>query len=68
MGLTPGTYAVTVAGAAVSGSPFTVAAGDNSIYFNTVGGGSVSLTQGSAQSLSTSESGSVSRSGNTVIH
>jgi hypothetical protein len=37
-GLTPGTYTVTVGGSGVSGSPFTVAAGDNSIYFESTSG------------------------------
>jgi hypothetical protein len=37
-GLTAGTYTVTVGGAAVTGSPFTVAAGDNSIEFTSAAG------------------------------
>lgn len=37
-GLTPGTYAVTVGGSAVAGSPFTVGAGDNSLYFESAAG------------------------------
>jgi hypothetical protein len=37
-GLTPGTYTVTVGGTGVAGSPFTVAANDNSIEFENTSG------------------------------
>jgi len=37
-GLTAGTYTVTVAGTPVTGSPFTVGAGDNSIEFTSAAG------------------------------
>src|ERR1017187_7349359 len=37
-GLAAGTYTVTVGGAAVAGSPFTVSAGDNSVYFEAAAG------------------------------
>lgn len=37
-GLTPGTYNITVGGSAVTGSPFTVLTGDNSLYFESTSG------------------------------
>jgi hypothetical protein len=37
-GLTPGTYAITINGLPVTGSPFAVAAGDNSIHFESTAG------------------------------
>jgi len=46
--LTAGTYAVTVGGSPVSGSPFAVAAGDNSIEFVTSLTGTVALSSLSA--------------------
>ncbi len=64
LGLTPGKYAVSVGGAPVAGSPFIVGVGDSSIYFNTSGGGQLSVLQ----TNTTSMSGSVKISGNTVIH
>jgi hypothetical protein len=47
-GLTPGTYAVTIGGTAVTGSPFTVAAADNSLEFWWAGSGGVVALNGSA--------------------
>jgi hypothetical protein len=69
-GLTPGTYAVTVAGSRVTGSPFTVAAGDTSIYFSTAGGGAVTLGVGSGnpQVASTSITGTGIIAGSATIH
>jgi hypothetical protein len=49
-GLTAGIYNVTVGGSTVSGSPFTVNSGDNTLYFEstsgavTIGGGGVTLS------------------------
>jgi hypothetical protein len=43
-GLTAGIYTVTVNGTAVSGAPFTVNSGDNTLYFES-GSGAVSVTQ-----------------------
>jgi hypothetical protein len=68
-GLTPGTYAVTINGSAVSGSPFTVAVGDSSIEFENTAGtlsmnGSVAPPAGVASALS----GDTTASGNVVIH
>lgn len=44
-GLLPGTYTVTVASVPVTGSPFAVVSGDNSIFFSTSGGGAFALSQ-----------------------
>jgi hypothetical protein len=65
-GLTPGSYNVTAGGNTVSGSPFTVTAGDNSIEFTSVGG-AVSLTAGGGNS-SSSISGQINIGGNVVVH
>jgi len=52
-GLTPNTYTVTVNGSAVTGSPFTVAAGDTTLYFESAAG-AVAITAGAqACSIST---------------
>lgn len=51
-GLSPGIYTVAVGGSPVSGSPFSVAAGDNSIEFVTSLTGSVGLNQISGSALS----------------
>lgn len=52
-GMMPGTYNVTVGGSAVSGSPFTVTAGDNTLYFESAAG-AVAITAGAqACSIST---------------
>ena len=65
-GLTPGSYSVTVGGDTVSGSPFTVTAGDNSIEFTGVGG-TVSLSGGGGNA-SSSISGQISIGGNVIVH
>jgi hypothetical protein len=65
-GLTPGSYNVTVGGNTVSGSPFTVTAGDNSIEFTGVGG-TVSLNVGGGNS-SSGISGQISIGGNVIVH
>ncbi len=44
-GLQAGSYSVTVNGSAISGSPFTVAANDNSLYFESTAG-QIQVTQG----------------------
>ncbi len=44
-GLQAGSYSVTVNGSAISGSPFTVAANDNSLYFESTAG-PIQVTQG----------------------
>jgi len=65
--LNPGSYNVTVGGTPVTGSPFTVGAGDGTIYFSTSGTpGSVVLSQlGSITNLS----GNVSITGSVpIIH
>ena len=49
VGMAPGTYAVTVGGIPASGSPFTVSAGSNTIFFHTASGGAVSLGTSSAR-------------------
>ena len=66
VGVAPGTYAVTVGGIPVSGSPFTVSAGSNTIFFHTGTGGSVSL--GTTIGAPTAIAGNVTASGNAVIH
>lgn len=65
-GLTPGSYNVTVGGNAVSGSPFTVAAGDNSIEF-TSAGGTVGVNE-SGGSSSSSLAGQIGIGGNVIVH
>jgi hypothetical protein len=65
-GLTPGSYNVTVGGNTVSGSPFTVSAGDSSIEFTSVGG-TVSLYGGGGSS-SSSISGQITIGGNVIVH
>jgi hypothetical protein len=65
-GLTPGSYNVTVGGNTVSGSPFTVSAGDSSIEFTSVGG-TVSLYGGGGNS-SSSISGQIAIGGNVIVH
>jgi hypothetical protein len=66
-GLTAGTYAVTVGGSAVSGSPFTVAAGDNSIEFSTANAGVFTLGPANL-AMGTSVNGSVKAAGSVIIH
>jgi hypothetical protein len=66
-GLTPGVYNVTVGGSPVSGSPFTVGVGDNSIYFSTVNGGAVTLSQGTPP-FSTEMNGKVTLGGSVIVH
>jgi hypothetical protein len=66
-GFTPGSYTVTVGGTPVSGSPFTVAVGDNSIEFESVAG-AVSINGSTSPATSSVVSGQVSASGNVVIH
>lgn len=63
-GMAPGIYSITVGGSSVAGSPFTVTAGDNSIYFESTSGAMV-LTATVGGSLST---GKVKISGKAVIH
>jgi hypothetical protein len=65
-GLTPGSYSVTVGGNNVTGSPFTVSAGDNSLEFTGVGG-TASINGGGGTSTS-SISGQITISGNAIIH
>jgi hypothetical protein len=76
-GLTPGTYTITVGGTAVAGSPFTVAANDNSIEFSSLAGavsvnGSVGSGSGSGSGTSAAASSIVSGhaavSGNAIVH
>jgi hypothetical protein len=66
-GLTPGSYAVTIGGTPVSGSPFTVAANDNSIEFESTAG-SVSINGSVGSSSSSIISGQITPSGNVIIH
>jgi hypothetical protein len=66
-GLAAGTYAVTVNGAPVAGSPFTVAANDTTIYFNSTAG-VVSLGQPGPPGASTITSGSSKTAGQVIIH
>jgi hypothetical protein len=67
-GLTPGNYAVTIGGTPVSGSPFTVAANDNSIEFES-NAGSVSINGSVELELEpTIISGQIAPSGNVIIH
>jgi len=65
-GLTPGSYNVTVGGNTVTGSPFTVSAGDSSIEFTSVGG-TVSLYGGGGNS-SSSISGQITIGGSVIVH
>ncbi len=67
MGLTSGTYSVTVGGAPVGGSPFTVAAGDNSIEFSS-GAGQVAISSVGALENPSKMGGAVIIGGNVVIH
>jgi hypothetical protein len=66
-GLSAGAYSVTVGGVAVSGSPFTVIDGDNSIEFSTSGGGTFAIGPPTSRSP-TSMSGKASAGGQVVIH
>jgi hypothetical protein len=66
-GLSAGAYSVTVGGVAVSGSPFTVVDGDNSIEFSTSGGGTFAIGPPTSRSP-TSMSGKASAGGQVVIH
>jgi hypothetical protein len=68
-GLSPESYTAAVGGTAVSGSPFTVSANDDSIEF-LGGAGIVSVTSGSLPGPSTSSviSGQAGVSGNVIIH
>lgn len=67
MGLSPGTYSITIAGVPVSGSPFTVGPGDGSVYFSS-GAGTVVLSTGPTPTVSsTSVQGQVSASGTVAI-
>jgi hypothetical protein len=70
VGLSPGTYNVMIGGSPVTGGPFIVAAGDATIYFNTTGGGTVSVVPVGicGPMVSTCLSGQISTSGNGVIH
>lgn len=62
VGINPGVYAVKVGGTVVTGSPFAVSTGSNTIAFSTSGGGTVNITQTSAPVIS--GSGKISGSGN----
>ena len=68
-GISPGTYTVTVGGSAVSGSPFTVSAGDTTIEFTGVAG-TVSVNAGviSSPAASSIISGQATAGGNVIIH
>jgi hypothetical protein len=70
-GLATGTYAITVGGSAVPGSPFTVVAGDNSVTFNlasgTTGGAVVVNGSGPAVAAGSLVGGGVKNSG-VIIH
>jgi len=46
VGLTPGNYSVTVGGVSTAGSPYTVSAGDTTLYANAAAGGTVAVTLG----------------------
>lgn len=63
-GLLPGQYIITLGGTPVTGSPFTVGAGDGSIYFSTSTGGTIAM----ALIDPTNASGTVKASGTVVIH
>ena len=65
-GLTPGAYNVTVGGNTVSGSPFTVTAGDNSIEFTSFAG-TVAL-YGSGGNSTSKISGQITIGGNVIVH
>lgn len=66
-GLTPGTYAVTIGGTPVSGSPFTVAAGDGTLEFSSSTAGEVVLSPPPPAATSVSVAGAASMSGSVVI-
>jgi hypothetical protein len=69
-GLNAGTYTVKVNGLQVSGSPFTVAAGDNSIEFTSTAG-AVALSSGGSLpvgAVGTAIGGGAAAHGNVAIH
>ncbi len=71
VGLSAGTYTVTVGGTQVSGSPFTVAAADTSISFPATAGAFVLYSGGSSggsSSSATGMSGNVMVKGNAGVH
>lgn len=69
-GLTAGVYTVTKGGVAVTGSPFTVVDGDNTIYFDSASG-SIVVTAGSGPTpsqIGTIVIGIIKAIGNIIIH
>jgi hypothetical protein len=67
-GVSPGNYTVTVNNAAVSGSPFTVGVGDNTMEFASTSG-TVRISAGAAVSNNaTSASGKMGVTGGVIIH
>jgi hypothetical protein len=66
-GITAGAYNVTVGGTPVTGSPFTVNAGDNTVYFeNAAGAVSLSATGASAPTVTTTTATSITSSSATA--